>query len=198
MSIHQCCLCGSDILEDIPHESWDRDDKDAWREQNPDASDPADTLGDDEDEPEYIVTLYAHAGCYRLKHLVDASEWDWGDLQELVTEWVDRNDARARQAEAAAEGCAFAATAVRRALRKHCDCRTIATLRSLSDAEAEHWRHNAHFGNRWCASTVWTFRQQVEKAAADGAVWVEFFEGCPEFSPLTGCPGHGYRWEEET
>jgi hypothetical protein len=201
MTAPQCSLCGADILDGTPHESWEWADRDAWQSENPDAPDPADDLGEDDDEPEYLVTLYAHAGCLRVQRLTGDHDWEYGDLHGLVTEWVEdvrttvEQTERARQAEAAAEGCEYATSEVRWALRKHCDCLTIRGIRTLRDDEADWLRKNAHLGEG-IAPTVAEFRARIEKAAADGVKWVEFRDGCPQFSPLTGCPGHGYEWEE--
>ena len=42
MTTNQCSLCGADIPEGAPHESWEWADRDGWQAENPDAPDPAD------------------------------------------------------------------------------------------------------------------------------------------------------------
>jgi len=123
MTAPHCSLCGAAIPEGAPHESWEWDDIDAWRHENPDAPDPADNLGEDDDDPEYLVTLYAHPGCRRLQRLVDVSDWEEGSLSELVAEWVEdasttiEREDRARLAAAEAAGCEYAEWSVGRALQ---------------------------------------------------------------------------------
>lgn len=201
MTTPQCSLCGADIPEGAPHESWEWDNRDAWRNENPDAPDPADSLGEDDDDPEYLVTLYAHAGCLRVQRLTDLNVWEDGNLHGLVAEWVEdvrttvEQTERAKQAEAAAEGCEHATDAVRYAVRRHCECRTVGWLREIPDGLINFWRTRLHLGED-VAPTVAEFRARVEKAATEGAVWVKGDEDCPGFSPITGCPGHGYEWEE--
>jgi len=123
MTTPQCSLCGADIPEGAPHESWEWDDRDAWLDENPDAPDPADDLGEDDDEPEYLVTLYAHAGCKRLQQLVDVKRWESGTLPDLVAEWIEdanttvEREGRARLAKEEAAGCEFAEWSVKQALQ---------------------------------------------------------------------------------
>lgn len=201
MTTPQCSLCGANIIDGAPHESWEWADRDAWQAENPDAPDPADSLGEDDDDPEYLVTLYAHAGCLRVQRLTDADDWEYGNLHGLVTEWVEdvrstfEQTERAKQAEAAAEGCEHATAAVRYAVRRHCECRTIGWLREIPDVLINFWRTRLRLGED-VALTVAEFRARAEKAAAEGALWVKGDEDCPGFSPITGCPGHGYKWEE--
>lgn len=123
MTTPQCSLCGADIPEGAPHESWEWADRDAWQSENPDAPDPADDLGEDDDEPEYLVTLYAHAGCRRVQRLIDVRKWETGTLSDLVAEWIEDGSTdvervdRARLAKEEAAGCEFAAWAVHHANR---------------------------------------------------------------------------------
>lgn len=123
MTTPQCSLCGAAIPEGAPHESWEWDDRDAWQSENPDAPDPADNLGEDDDEPEYLVTIRVHPGCRRVQQLVDASEWEFGTLSDLVAEWIEDGSTtvervdRERLAAAEAEGCEYAAWAVHQANR---------------------------------------------------------------------------------
>ena len=123
MTTPQCSLCGAAIPGGAPHESWEWADRDAWQAENPDAPDPADDLGEDDDEPEYLVTLYAHPGCHRIRLLIDVSKWEEGHLSDLVAEWIedanstiDRED-RARLAKEEAAGCEFAEWSVGQALQ---------------------------------------------------------------------------------
>ena len=123
MTTPQCSICGADIIDGTPHESWEWADRDAWQAENPDAPDPADDLGEDDDEPEYLVTLSAHAGCKRLQQLADVKRWESGTLSDLVAEWIEdanstiEREDRARLAKEEAAGCEFAEWSVKQALQ---------------------------------------------------------------------------------
>ena len=198
MTAYECSLCEGTIADGAPHESWEWEDRDAWRYQHPLAPDPEDEESDD--EPDYNVTQYAHPGCYRLHRLIDISNWEVGSLHEHVDVWVDHDRERAKQAEAEADGCEYGTYVVRQALIQTCEQWHIRSLRTAKDSDLTRWLSACTLGEDQPVDAA-DFRARVEVAASEGAQFVLFGRyrqpKCPDFSPVTGCPGHGYHWEQE-